>query len=303
MDTDNNITLQVEISRPRPVPASNEHNVIGSIGALLMDAGKLTAEDAERVLRLQKTDGIRFGEAALRLKLVTEADIQHALSRQFDYPCLLADEDDISHEIVAAYQPFSPQVEALRAVRSQLMLRRFTEESREKALAIVSPERHEGRSYIAANLAVVFSQLGERTLLIDADMRFPRQHELFKLENQVGLSSYLAGRTAIPDIRRIDALMGLSVMPAGPTPPNPQEILARPRFASLLESAGWEFDVILIDTSAGGFAADAQTVAARAGGALMVARNNQTQARLAKSLAESLASANITLVGSVLNKA
>ena len=303
MDAENDITLQIEISRQRPVAAGSVHNGIGSIGALLMDAGKLSAEDAERVLRLQKTEGIRFGEAALRLKLVTEADIQYALSRQFDYPCLLADEDDVSREIVAAYQPFSPQVEALRAVRSQLMLRRFTDENSGKALAIVSPERHEGRSYIAANLAVVFSQLGERTLLIDADMRFPRQHELFKLENQVGLSSYLAGRTAIPDIHRIEALMGLSVMPAGPTPPNPQEILARPRFASLLESAGWEYDVILIDTSAGGTAADAQTVASRAGGALMVARNNQTQARLARGLADSLASANVPLVGSVLNKA
>ncbi|MGC5317045.1 CpsD/CapB family tyrosine-protein kinase, partial [Escherichia coli] len=80
-------------------------------------------------------------------------------------------------KVVAAYNPFSKQVEALRALRSQLMVRWFDIDGKHKALSIVSPASGEGRSFIASNLAVVFSQLGERTLLIDADMRQPCQHE------------------------------------------------------------------------------------------------------------------------------
>ena len=88
-------------------------------------------------------------------------------------------------------------------------------------LTIVGAERGEGRTYLAANLAIVFSQLGERTLLVDADLREPRQHFLFHLENQVGFSTLLAGRSREEAIVRIPDLAGLSVLPAGPTPPNP----------------------------------------------------------------------------------
>ena len=139
-----------------------------SIGAILVDSGKLTIEAAERILRLQKEQGLLFGDAALQLGLLTNEDIQFALARQYDYPYLLKGDGEVSSELVAAFQPFSPQVEALRALRSQLMLRWFTGQQERRALAIVSPARGEGRSYLAANLAVVFSQLGEHTLLIDA---------------------------------------------------------------------------------------------------------------------------------------
>ena len=273
-----------------------------SIGAILVDAGRMSVEDAERALRLQKERGIRFGQAAVQLGLIDESDIQFALSHQFDYPCLLSDEKDISDEIIAAYKPFSPQVEALRAVRSQLMLRWFDEDSEHKALAVVSPSAGEGRSYLAANLAVVCSQLGEHTLLIDADMRTPRQHELFKLENQVGLSSILAGRAEIGAVQRVKSLMDLSVLPAGPVPPNPQELLSRPMFARLLEECAREFDVVIIDTPAGNAFGEAQIIALRAGGALMVVRRNQTRVRPLQAFTQKLNDANVMVVGSVLNE-
>ena len=105
-----------------------------------------------------------------------------------------AGDASLSHELVAAYKPFSPVVEQLRALRSELMLRWFDEQPAHKAIAVMSEARGEGRSYIAANLAVVFSQLGGRTLLIDADLRKPSQHLLFGLENRIGLSTVLSGR-------------------------------------------------------------------------------------------------------------
>src|SRR6185295_31397 len=120
-----------------------------------------------------------------------------------------------------------------------------------QVLTIVGTERGEGRSHLAANLAVVFSQLGERTLLIDADMRHPRQHELFKLPNKSGLSSMLAGRTERNEAQRIPAFLDLSVLPSGATPPNPVELLGRPVFTQMIEDYAGEYDVILLDTPAG----------------------------------------------------
>jgi len=274
-----------------------------SIGAILIDSGKLSLEDAERILHIQKEQGLRFGEAAIQLGLLSGQDIQRALANQYDYPYLVKKEQggDISDELIAAYQPFSHQVEILRALRSQLMLRWFTGEPERRTLAVASPGRGDGRSYLAANLAVVFSQLGEHTLLIDADLRNPRQHALFNLENRCGLSSILSGRADFSEIKRVPSFIDLSVLAAGPQPPNPQELLGRPIFSKLLEELVGEFDVIIIDTPAGAEYADVQTVAVRASGALMVARNNQTPVSAFADLVKAFTNSGVAVVGSVLN--
>jgi receptor protein-tyrosine kinase len=272
-----------------------------SIGAILIDSGKLRLADAERIMHLQKEEGLRFGDAAIRLGLVTREDIDRAVAHQFEYPYLVVGESDVSHELVAAYQPFSPEVEALRALRSQLMLRWFTEDNRHKTLAVCSAESAEGRSWMAANLAIVFSQLGERTLLIDADLRNPRQHDLFKLENGSGLSSILSNRGDIGAIRRIPSFIDLSVLPAGPIPPNPQELLGRSAFAQLLDEVSEKFDVVIIDSPSGKYA-DVQTVAVRAGGALLLARKHFTAVADLGSLANNLRQTGAQVVGVVVSE-
>lgn len=273
-----------------------------SIGAILVDTGKLALDDAERILRAQKDHGLRFGEAAIMLGLVTRADMDLALASQYDYPYLLqAENGEVAAELIAAYEPFSPQVEALRALRSQLMLRWFTGEEERRTLAIASPGRSDGRSYLAANLAVVFSQLGEHTLLIDADMRNPRQHQLFKLDNRQGLSSLLSGRGERSMIERIPSFVDLSVLSAGPIPPNPQELLGRPAFARLLAEMVEEYDIVIIDTPAAADYADVQTIAVRASGALLVARSSRTRVSEFRELSKTFSQSGVAMVGSVLN--
>ncbi|MQY51027.1 chain length determinant protein tyrosine kinase EpsG [Rhodocyclus tenuis] len=272
-----------------------------SIGALLIDAGRLSADNAERILRVQKEQGKRFGDAAIELGLLTEDDIRFALSYQFDYPYLPAGDSSLSTELVAAYAPHSPTVEQLRALRSQLMLRWFDVEANNRCLAIVSPGSGEGRSFIAANLAIVFSQLGERTLLIDADLRQPRQHELFKLGNSQGLSGLLAGRNGEEAVVRLPSLRSLSVLPAGAVPPNPQELLGRPQFAEVLASLARDVDVVILDTPAAATCAEAQAIAVRAGAAVLLARKNVSSVTQLTTLTRHLQQAGATLVGSVLN--
>ncbi len=281
------------VGRPAPQPYGEQ-----KLGQLLLDAGKLTPADAELVLRLQKREGLRFGDAAIKLGLVSELDIQLALSQQFDYPFLSVGEGGFSPELVAAYQPFSPQVEQIRSLRSQLMLRWFT--FGHKNLSLVGTQPGDGTSNLIANMAIVFSQLGERTLLIDADLREPRQHQLFNLGNRAGLSDILIGRAEPSIAVRVPAFVGLSVLTAGTIPPNPAELLSRFGFAGLLNTYNEHFDVILIDTSASANS-DAMAVCAAAGSALITARKDYTRVTELANLSRKLTETGIAVVGTVLN--
>ena len=276
-----------------------------SLGGILIDSGQLTPEDAERVLHLQKEQNLRFGAAAVKLGLLSEADIQYALSRQFAYAYLRkapGDKKPVSEELVAAYQPFSPRVEQLRAIRSQLMLRWFDKAELRQVLTIVGAGRYDGRSNLAANLAVVFSQLGERTLLVDADLRTPRQHELFFLENKVGLSTVLSGRSREEAIVRIPDLAGLCVLPAGPIPPNPLELLNRLNFDEFMIQVKASFDVVIIDTPALSAGEDGAMMAVRTGAALAVARTGKTRMADFNDMVQGLMNAGVAVIGSVLNE-
>lgn len=272
-----------------------------SIGAILVEAGRIKAEDIDRISRLQREEHLRFGDAAIKLGVATLADIQFALARQYEYPYLQPNQGKVSETLIAAYKPFSPQAEALRALRSQLLLRMGESRLNRRALAIVSADAQAGRSWFAANLAVVFSQLGERTLLIDADLRQPSQHTLFGIDNQLGLSTALAGRSKIDSIVRIPGLLGLSVLPAGPIPPNPQELLEKQVLPLLLAQYVDSFDVIIIDTPPAKLYADCYAVAARAGAALLVGRRDQSRVADMRNLADRLNETGVGIVGSVLN--
>jgi receptor protein-tyrosine kinase len=272
-----------------------------TIGAILVGAGALSRQDVQRIAERQREKGGRFGEAGKALGLLEQRDIDFALSRQFDYPYLGRGDSRVSQSLVAAYQPASPQVEALRALRSELMLHWFNADRAHKSLAIVSEARGEGRSYIAANLAVVLAQLGGRTLLIDADLRRPAQHALFGLENRVGLSALLSGRAGAEAVQRVPGLGSLSVLPSGVAPPNPQELLARPSFGVLLERLAEHLDFIVIDTPPAAESADAQTVAVRARAALFVVRKNHSRLWRLQAIAESVARSRTAILGAVLN--
>jgi protein-tyrosine kinase len=273
-----------------------------SIGAILVETGRLTADETEVVLREQKARGISFGAAAMRLGLVSQADVDFALARQFDYPYLPARSGVVSRDVVAAYDPFSPVAERLRQLRSQVSLRWASGRVGASAIAVTGVGRGEGRSFVAANLAVVFAQMGVRTLLVDADLRHPSQHALFHLDNRFGLSNMLAGRVGSEAIVRIGALHNLFVLPAGPIPPNPQELLGRPIFAKRLRTLEGLFDVVIEDTAASSIGADSQVVAAASGSAMLVVRKNRTAMKEMRTLRASLEATGSRILGAVINE-
>ena len=271
------------------------------IGSILAEEGKLGAEDIERVMELQEARGLRFGEAARRLGLITDDDLRCAVAKQYDLPHLLPGNESISSELVVAYEPFHPRAEELRGLRTQLLMRWSKAGVRQRMLVIASPGAREGRSYVAANLAVVFSQLGERTLLIDADLRAPRQHLIFNVPDRIGLTAVLSGRADRGAVVPVLEFGRLSLLPAGAPPPNPQELLLRPTLGAFVQEMWSEFDVILFDTPPAKLYADAQNVAFLAGSAMMLVRKDHTRLADTTGVIRELSDAGVRVVGTVFN--
>jgi protein-tyrosine kinase len=277
----------------------------GSIGDFLTTLRDLKPEQVERILAHQRQHGVRFGEAAVALGLASREDVLVALSQQFDYPVATSGgATGLAAELVTLYDAFGARAEHFRSLRSQLMMRVFGGTlNPTPALAIVSPDSGDGRSYCAANLAVVLAQLGGRTLLVDADLRSPRQHAIFGLENRAGLSSILAGRSEQgAAIQPIAAVPSLFVLAAGTTPPNPLELVERASFGLLMRELTAKFDHVVIDTPAAAHGADASVVAARAGAVLVVARRDKSRFATLQELVASFAGTPAQIAGVVYNE-
>jgi receptor protein-tyrosine kinase len=271
-----------------------------AIGAILVEQGRLTADDVEEIQQYSIANGLRFGDGALRLQKLTQQDVDLAIAQQFNYPILeRGGRNGVSDELVAGYLPQSEMIEPLRALRSQITLRWVNSQER-NALAITSAGRGEGRTWLAANLAIVFAQLGRRTLIIDADMRNPRLHTLFNLENTVGLSALLTGRAGREIVTRVHPQLRLFVLPAGIVPPNPQELLGRPVFDVVLNLFADQYDLIIMDTPACTVASDAYILSSRAGTAVMVARRNHTNQTDLNSAMQNLVQTGVNVIGSVM---
>jgi receptor protein-tyrosine kinase len=288
-------------STRRAAAAASEPGV-AAIGTLLLEDGHLTQAQLEQVLIAQKRRRGRFGELAVRLRFVSQAALDAALARQYSGQTGLAGPRRwLPDDLVVAREPGSRFAEAMRALHGQLVSRWFGDTPAERALVVCSPDQGDGRSFVCANLAVAFAQLGHETLLIDADLRAPRQHEIFRIRDRMGLSAMLAGRAGMSEVRRIGDLPRLSLLPAGAVPPDPHDLLARGAFDGLLAELAGHYDAILIDTPAARHAADMLPLASAAGAALLLARRDHTRAPELSQLSGELGAAGVTVLGATLN--
>lgn len=274
-----------------------------SIGDIIAELRNLTAEQVEKVLQHQRDTGVRFGEAAVALGLASKDDVLYALAQQFHYPYAPEEQQrKLTRDLVALNEPFSSRAESFRALRSQLMMRVFTEGTAHPAVAVISSEPGDGKTYCATNLAVTLAQLGGRTLLVDADMRGPRVHEVFNLTTSAGLSGILSGRADKQVIQQVAGIPSLFVLPVGTTPPNPLELLERPAFGLLIRELASKFDHVIVDTPAAVYGADCAVIAARCGAAVVIARKDASKADSLRELVASLSGAPVKLAGVVFNE-
>lgn len=268
-------------------------------GEALVAHAKIQPQDVERILALQTSENILFGEAAKRLGLIKDKDIKKVLSEQFAY-AYSHDPSNIHQALIAAHTPFSPEAERLRSLRGQLLMRWF--DMGHKTLAITSTHADDTAHLVTANLAVVFSQLNKRTLLIDANLRAPMHQQLFDVESRVGLSNILANRQGSYQLSRLATLPNLSILTAGTQVPNPQELLSNGSFSDLMDELSGLYDVILIETVPLNLGADYLPVVVKAKGAIMVTRKDVTAARDVHLLQEQLKMTGAQLIGSVIQE-
>lgn len=271
------------------------------IGQILVESGLISAVDMGRVLEEQQASAKHFGDIALAMGLVNPDDLKAALALQHRYPYIARGPAPISPEIVMAYEPEGRVAEAMRTLRSEVLMRTSRRDIGKPVLAVTSVSRSEGRSFVAANLAVSFAQLGHRTLLIDGNLRAPAQHELFNLPIQRGLSTILSGRGGLECVQRMNRLPGMAILTAGPIPPNPLELLSY-GMGPLLDEVRDHYEAIVIDTPAAGVASDASVLASHAGSAIIIARRHITPSFDLADLGHRLAVAGIAVLGVTYNE-
>jgi chain length determinant protein tyrosine kinase EpsG len=273
-----------------------------SIGDIIRETNNLSAEQVESILAYQREHQVRFGEAAVALGLANHDEVLWALAQQFHYPYANQTSARLHEDLVVANKPFCDQSEIFRGMRGHLTSTVFNDDDHRVALAVVSAEPGDGKTFFVANMAVALSQLGGRTLLIDADMRSPRIHEIFDVENKIGLSGVLSGRAGGSVLRKVAGLPSLFVLPVGIVPPNPLELLQRPAFGMLLKELSQKFDHVIVDTPSASAGVDARVIAASCGAMLAIARKNRTRADSLNLLLGPLNRGATKLVGVVMNE-
>jgi chain length determinant protein tyrosine kinase EpsG len=269
------------------------------IGQIIRDVRPLSDADLDHILVVQKRMGVRFGEAAVALALVSQKDVMWALSQQFRYPFPREPGILAASEMVVASDPFGAQAEAFRELRSSISAAQQLTERR--PLAVLSQARGDGRSFVAANLALAFCQLGERTVLVDANLRSPGIHKLLGIPERPSLSSLLSGMPLARPFDRSAQMPQLYVLQAGTPPPNPVELLDRPLFGRLLGELQRNFDRVIVDTACASGTADARVVAAACRQAVLVGRKHHTPALQLNSLKSRLHKVGVDVVGVILN--
>ncbi len=191
-------------------------------------------------------------------------------------------------------------VEAYKTIRTNLTFLLSSNET--KVFGITSPEAGEGKSTTAVNMAIAFSQLGDKVLLIDADMRRSSIHKKLKIENNGGLSGILAGFYKYDEV--INHISdSLDVITAGQIPPNPSELLGSARFKELVDTVGKKYSYVIIDTPPVDVVTDALVIAPQTAGLVLVVKDQVTPTDAIKRTIDAAKFAEINLLGAVMNGA
>lgn len=206
---------------------------------------------------------------------------------------------DFKRKLVVKNDPKSPVSEQYRTIRTNIQFSTVDNEIR--TLMVTSSGPGEGKSTTAANLATVFAQQGNKVLLVDADMRKPTVHYTFSLTNTNGLTTVLTKQSdLIGAATQIDS-SNLYVLPCGPVPPNPAELLSSRSMDEFVEAALNEYDMVIFDSPPVLVVTDAQLLANKCDGTVLVVSSNFTEKENAIKAKEQLTTSKAKLLGVILN--
>lgn len=204
-----------------------------------------------------------------------------------------------SYQLIAHQKPKSPISEQYRNIRTNIEF--TTVDKNIRSLMVTSANPNEGKSTTTANLAVVFSKQGKKVLLIDAEMRKPTIHKIFQIDNFIGLTSALTHNEHLEECIQKTVVENLYILPSGPVPPNPAELLGSKSMHELLDRTYSMYDIVILDLPPMLAVTDARIMANQCDASIFVIRSEVTKKSDAIKAAGSLKTANSKLLGVVLN--
>ena len=227
-------------------------------------------------LTMEMTDRSFRSPAEIRKRLGLPI-LGHIPKLRLEEPAERASAAGIESSVVSFCRPTSTEAEAYRGVRTQLY---FSTQGRgHQVIQVTSPNPGDGKSTLAANLAVSIAQSGKRVVLIDCDFRKPRVHKIFQLAKaDVGLASVMSGESDLAAVIQTCEVENLSLIPCGPRPANPAELLTSPKFSDVLKQLRERFDFVIVDTPPVLAVSDPSAVAARVDGVILVFRMTKNAA-------------------------
>lgn len=269
--------------RPRPLLNLMLALVVGAVGGVglvflqeHLDNSLKTPDDIERYLRVPLLGAL----PELRMRRMN------------------GKATEIAPELIVAEEPKSAGAEALRTLRASLFL--STAAGPPQRLLVTSARPQEGKTCVTTNLALVLAQMGKRVVVVDCDLRRPRIHRVFGLDLDVGATNFLTGHMDLPSLIQ-QTPFGIDVLPSGPLPPNPVELIDSAPMASLLDELSRRYDFVLLDAPPALGFADVPLLARLAGGVLFVVRSGVTPRTAAGAAIEHLLRLRARLLGVVLN--
>ncbi|MEY3173035.1 MAG: Tyrosine-protein kinase ptk [Planctomycetota bacterium] len=200
---------------------------------------------------------------------------------------------------ISVHLPRSRPAEAFRAIRTAVCFSALGGEHR--VISVTSPAAGDGKSTLALNLAISLAQSGKKTVIIESDLRRPKVHKLTGADNKKGVVDVLRGNTSLDDVIQPTQVPDLNVIPCGPRPKDPAELLARPEYERLLEELRGRFDYVIVDTPPVLAVTDPAGVAARVDGVIVCMRLSRHTRELGKRTIESLRDIGATVAGIVIN--
>jgi len=283
----------------------------------------LSEEAVESIQELTRRLNLRFADAALHAGQITQDQLEEAVdwirrralkqkvgiveevlrrrgSQRRDLVLWEGPKLKPADPLIVAHNMRHPHSELIRGLCSELLLR--TRNQGGAIISLLSPCAGEGRSQLAAEIAIAFAQLGRRTLLVDADMRRPRQHLLFNTENNRGLAEALLDTTSKMQLHGIEDLPQMALLTSGTSPSNPLELLSGIRFEQLSVEWRRSFEYVIVDTPPAAESSDAIAVASVAANVLLLSRANVTPFAALKELARKLETTHARTLGAVIGK-
>jgi receptor protein-tyrosine kinase len=292
------------------------------ISKILISRYRLSSDDVVKITEAVKGMHLNFSDAAVHIGVVTAKEVEEAILSMRE-PAETVEKGVVEGallrhvpgrsvvlrhgeqvkpgaNLILAHDQNHPRSEQLRALRTALLLLNDPG-NQANVLALLSPCAAEGRTQLAAELAIAFSQLGRRTLLIDGDLRRPKQHILFAARNDLGLGQALS-QSRQPLMNPVEGLPFLWLLPAGTKVSNPLELLSDGHFEKLLSNWRRQYEFIIIDTPPVTEFSDGLAVATISGRVVVLSRAAMTTHNAMREMLRRLASTQSRILGAVVNQ-